>query len=125
MADREKVIKGLEYCSEGNCLGNDCPYKKYQATEWCRSVLEKDAIKLLKEQQHWIPISERKPKSNGVYIVSRWVSDGCERLILADASYFDGTDTWHDDTKINYDAIYDSDRIVAWMPLPEPYRTNT
>lgn len=49
MADLEKVIKGLEYCSEGNCLGNDCPYKKYQATEWCRSVLEKDAIELLKE----------------------------------------------------------------------------
>ena len=49
MADIEKVIKGLGYCSEGNCLGNDCPYKKYQATEWCRSVLEKDAIELLKK----------------------------------------------------------------------------
>ena len=71
MADIEKVIKGLGYCSEGNCLDNDCPYKKYQATEWCRSVLEKDAIELLKEQDERLR-KLQKDKDNLCLEISEW-----------------------------------------------------
>ena len=77
--------------------------------------------KLLKEQPHWVSISERKPKCNGAYIVTRWVSDGCVKKMLSDVAYFNGTDTWYDDCY----TVYDPDRIVAWMPLPEPHRTDT
>lgn len=70
----------------------------------------------------WIPISDKKPRSNGVYIVARWFSDGVEKKILTDACYFDGTYEWHDDTRINHGRVYVTDKIVAWMPLPEPPR---
>ena len=76
-------------------------------------------IELLKEQPKWIPINERKPNSCGVYIVARWFIDGCRMEILTDACYFDGSNTWHDDTRVNHSRPYLTDKIVAWMPLPE------
>lgn len=48
MADREKVIKGLECCAyKKNC--NECPYFKGNAT--CMDDKDKDALELLKEQE--------------------------------------------------------------------------
>ena len=109
--DREKLIKDIEkQMSE--------PTNEYVVLWFSEAEY---VLELLKEQQQWIPISERKPKSKGVYIVSRWVSDGCAKKALSDVAYFNGTDTWYDDCY----TIYDPDRIVAWMPLPEPYRTDT
>lgn len=81
-----------------------------------------EAIKALEQELKWILISERLPKSAGVYIVSRWFSDGEEKAILTDACYFDGTETWHDDTRINHGRSYLDNKIVAWMPLPKPYK---
>ena len=82
---------------------------------FCDAVIE-----LLKEQPKWIPINERKPNSCGVYIVARWFIDGCRRKILTDACYFDGSNTWHDDTRVNHSRPYLTDKIVAWMSLPKP-----
>ena len=79
------------------------------------------AIEALKaEPPKWIPINERKPNSCGVYIVARWFIDGCRREIFTDACYFDGSNTWHDDTRVNHSRPYITDKIVAWMPLPIP-----
>ena len=59
MADREKVIKGLEICSEhGSWHGldcelndayKDCPYRGCETG--CIVTIAKDAISLLKEQE--------------------------------------------------------------------------
>lgn len=53
MADREKVIKGLECCLQTDdvteCQIIDCPYHHWRDT--CTEWLMKDAIKLLKEQE--------------------------------------------------------------------------
>lgn len=49
MADREKVIKGLEHCSSGEgCKG--CPYNKTESGHACLFDCVRDAIPLLKEQ---------------------------------------------------------------------------
>lgn len=74
------------------------------------------------EAQQWIPCSERLPKTSGVYIVARWFGDGFEKRILSDACYFDGSDTWYDDTRLNHGREYVTHKIVAWMPLPSPYK---
>lgn len=70
----------------------------------------------------WIPVSERLPESSGVYTVSRWFSDGEERAILTDANYYDGCGEWYNDNRINWDRELVTDKIVAWMPKPEPYK---
>lgn len=76
-----------------------------------------------KEKAGWIPISERLPKSAGVYIVTREFTDGFECADLADACYFDGTSTWHNDNRINHGREYVDKKIKAWMPLPAPFES--
>ena len=50
MADREKVIKGLEHCSSGDgCKG--CPYSKNESVHVCSFDCIRDAIALLKEHE--------------------------------------------------------------------------
>lgn len=124
MADIEKVIKGLERCLKHTCP--DIYSKEYKECEYTvglycgKDKLLHEALELLKEQPKWIPINERKPNSCGVYIVARWFIDSCRRKILTDACYFDGSNTWHDDTRVNHSRPYLTDKIVAWMPLPNP-----
>ena len=85
-----------------------------------KEVVDVEFIKSLPPVQpkaKWIPVSERLPKSHGTYLVSRYF----ENVILTDACYFDGGHIWHNDNRINHGRDYVTDKIVAWMPLPEPY----
>ena len=79
MADREKVIKGLEICSEhgswhGLCCEDneaykDCPY--HGCETGCVVTIAKDAIALLKEQK----VRDKKKKNNPIYYsaVGNWL----------------------------------------------------
>lgn len=53
MPNREKVIKGLECCTNGEVCISDCPYfKEMSMTDGrCITVLQADALALLKEQE--------------------------------------------------------------------------
>lgn len=64
----------------------------------------------------WIPVSERLPKVADCYRVTRKIGSD----LIVDACFFDGTNTWHNDNRINHERNYLTD-IVAWMPKPEPY----
>lgn len=68
-------------------------------------------------KQRWIPVSDRLPKTHGVYNVTRRI-DGAD---IADSCFYDGQGTWYDDTRINHERKYLHD-ITAWMPLPKPYK---
>lgn len=75
----------------------------------------KGAIELL-EQARWIPVSERLPETDGVYltyIVNPYDSQ-LSYVMLCD--YIGQTWCPVDETASN--------NVVAWMPLPEPYREN-
>ena len=66
------------------------------------------AIKAL-EQTRWIPVSERLPEKDGVYLVT---TTGTNNDIIDIAYYTD--DIWNK-----------ASRIKAWMPLPEPYKVES
>lgn len=55
MPDRDKVIKGLEHCSEDGC--NGCPYDQECELEDGFTALARDAVELLKEQEAIEPIN--------------------------------------------------------------------
>ena len=78
-------------------------------------------VPTIEPEPHWIPCSKALPQKNGVYVVTRNISDGFECRNITDACYFDGADTWHDDTRVNHSREYLTD-VLAWMPLPEPYK---
>lgn len=65
MADREKVIKGLQHCGQPTeCDG--CPYDS--AMGGCFTNLKSDALELLKEQEPANPCSD----------CQEFVCDGCK-----------------------------------------------
>lgn len=70
---------------------------------------------------NWIPVSERLPNICGVYNVTKRVIDGGRRYYITDSCYFDGTNTWHDDNRINFGREY-VNYIIAWQPLPKAYK---
>ena len=72
----------------------------------------------------WIPCSERLPNFAGVYLVTRYFPNNVMNpTYLVDACFFDGTDTWHNDNRINHDRKYLTN-VVAWLEEPEPYKAS-
>lgn len=55
----------------------------------------------------WIPCSERLPEHAGKYLVT---TDGTFGIDVIDIARFENNE-WHKSSK-----------IIAWMPLPEPYK---
>lgn len=74
----------------------------------------------VQSEPHWIPCSERLPKKHGEsYLVT--ISDGA---VYTTALQWDANGKrWYlsffNDGNILVDFI---DDVIAWMPLPEPYR---
>lgn len=79
-----------------------------------------ESFKVLPSEEQWTPVSEELPKENGKYLVS------------VKKSEWDGS-TIHSVRTMTYNKmevapfkwghyeIY-SGKVIAWMPLPEPYR---
>jgi len=65
------------------------------------------AIKALEVEPHWIPVTERLPEVSGCYLVS--VKNDHERRYSKTAWF--GKDAW-----------FARQDVIAWMPLPEPYK---
>lgn len=65
----------------------------------------------------WIPCSERLPEAGKRYLVSAiWKDKDFEKSAVYDAVY--GSDgLWH---SYNYDPV--SYKVIAWQPLPEPFK---
>ena len=77
------------------------------------TVIDKDdaihQIKALPSAQQWIPCSERLPRTKDDYIIT----------------VKDKYGTWTDYVEWSADYHwwgYDDDMVIAWMPLPEPYK---
>jgi hypothetical protein len=98
-----------EIINEINCLlseldnGDDAvSYLTQNDVNWL-----KENIKALEQEQKWTPVIEELPKKDGLYLVSV-KNDHLRRYSKT---------CWYSDK--NWFARQD---VVAWMPLPEPYR---
>lgn len=58
----------------------------------------------------WIPITERLPERDGLYIVTFDGELVGQKEPFASTNYFENGQ-WDD-----------GDSVIAWMPLPEPYK---
>lgn len=75
----------------------------------------------------WIPISERLPEANGRYLVTRGLNvcgSLWNRIYIANYSDLMGIKSvrgwWRGNVgKSDFERLND---VLAWMPLPEPYR---
>ena len=137
--ERDRILKALEQEPCDDCISRQavidalcdtCELYHRNGEQTCLSKCESYHFlatlpSVNPQEPKWIPVSERLPKSDGVYIVTREFTDGFECVDLADACYFDGTSIWHNDNRINHDREYVDKKIKAWMPLPEPYKAES
>ena len=102
--DKNKLSEAMEKLAEFE--------EKEKCGEWLDAIeLAKIAIAL--QSQKWIPCSERLPKKpergESGYIVQK------KRVSEPFSAYWDG-DRW---TNEDDDVI---EEVMAWMPLPDPYK---
>lgn len=83
----------------------------YDITIHCESEEEQEkAIELIKSRQ-WIPCSERMPERDQICIVTDETRKCAYEYGFHDETY-DNETGW----------TYLGHKIIAWMPLPEPYK---
>lgn len=75
---------------------------------------EEEAVLNICKIGHWIPVSERLPEKNGVYIVSY---EDSVRLL----EWFNGKWFFYPSNP----AREETGTITAWMPLPKPYKAES
>lgn len=87
----------------------------------------REILEQLPPAQQWIPVSERLPETSGRYLVTRGLN-ACgamwNRVYIANYSDLMGIKSekiwWQGNVgKSDFERI---DDVIAWMPLPEPYK---
>ena len=75
----------------------------------------RERIQSLSTAQQWIPCSEGLPKARRSVILSTkdWSGEGC---------YWETTEHHVIWKGYRWNATYWDDEVIAWMPLPEPYK---
>ena len=92
-------------------MGNFLQYQRAE-NKLEREVAERiENFKAELNSSEWIPCSERLPEEGGNYLVSGVWGSGKEAVGECDFSVNDG----YFRTAWNFD-------VIAWMPLPEPYK---
>lgn len=118
--------------AENNCI--KCAEEHRQLAEWLKE------LKQLREQTRWIPISKGLPKDLEPVNIT-WVNhnpgsdyaDIKDKAFTATGVYFNGQWYWWStlctdilaEYSHNYDDVIDDDiEIIAWQPLPLPYKAD-
>lgn len=82
-------------------------------------------MKMIQEQpkaDEWIPCSERLPEEDGIYIVDDRVFNS---PWIHTAGFMVSSKAWCENHGVYYDdkyGRYEDGRVIAWQPLPEPWR---
>lgn len=83
-------------------------YKPY-ATIVCKTEEDFKNIQNALEKQTWISVEDRLPEDNTrVLVYCEWE---CEHIALR------RNNVWVGEVE-----VYNDDEVLAWMPLPEPYK---
>ena len=107
---KEEIIDGLYEIKNWKCNGDSKMH----------SII-REAIDLL-EQTSWIPVSERLPEENGQYLITvKYKPEKDYEDIYAEhGEWADGQ--WD---MFCFGHCGEVEGIVAWMPLPQPYSSES
>ena len=72
-------------------------------------------------EPHWIPVTERLPETTDAVLTTYIVNGDRSRRYVEESSYYGNDESWGspwDEYRIAGTRI----EVIAWMPLPEPYK---
>ena len=88
-------------------------------TDWYTPTIIKTLEELPHAQPHWIPCSERLPRTEDFMIITILDDGGDIPIIYSDFGWYASVGGfWVVDNETRKD-------VIAWMPLPEPYGGDT
>lgn len=112
---REEAIEILsDMRAEYNLFGDEKEATRYHVLSW--------AIQNMKAAQQWIPVSERLPEKVTLpqfgeeYPIVIFCTN--KEVHIGFYEYFRGGRWWH----YTADDEYIVNGVIAWMPLPEPWK---
>lgn len=127
---REDAIRAIEFgishivSFDGN--GQRTNYFESENAELAKAI---ERVKEIPSANQWIPCSERLPEDTGDYLV--WALFVCEEYPTYSIVHYDADceafGEWNDFYDTHTLGFLDSEfeeieGVIAWMPLPEPYR---
>ena len=121
MREVEKMSKDLMiyFDEEGVAKAYD---DTYDITIHCESEEEQQkAIEQLKSLQ-WIPCSERLPENSDEVLTTYIVNGNKNKRYTETATYYDGDDGYWSSPWDEYRVAGTRIDVIAWMPLPKPYK---
>lgn len=118
-SEEELYCKGMVFYLKDIDVMSECDYCIHVEMCGWRKSLEDRGCDFFDEGNNWIPVKERLPEEND-YKSCYEVADGAvlwtnEDGLVGMGYYYESTKRWSD---INDCPI----SVIAWMPLPEPYR---
>lgn len=81
---------------------------KIYDNQWLREAIDM-AIEALSADAEWIPCSEKLPEKEELVLVTVW-----NDVVIAWRNRYGGWES------VEY--MYEKGDVIAWMPLPKPYR---
>ena len=94
----------------------------YDITIHCESKEVQDEVKrALQNVPHWIPCSERLPETTDAVLTTYIVNGDRSRRYVEESSYYGDYESWSSPWD-EYRVAGTSIEVIAWMPLPEPYK---
>lgn len=117
MIDEKKLIEELEKIYETDEENIDCTLSDFAYHVF-------DCIKQQPKVGEWIPVSERLPnKEEYLKDDGRFMLDDGNRRYQGLFDIYDGKFKFTKHISgLNYE-LFEDNCVVAWMPLPDPYRT--
>lgn len=112
-----KYLPWGEHIVDENTLWKEHTYPsepiEIQFTEWIVGFVKKYFAE--PKTGEWIPVSDRLPKARESVILStkEWTGEGC---------YWETTKHHVIWKGYGWNATYWDDEVIAWMPLPEPWK---
>lgn len=117
--NRQELLDGIEELKQSPWFKNgedkqDIQHYGYLERKEAVEVVTDLCIK--KEPSAWIPVSERLPEESGEYLVVAF-NPYSGRPFVDLSHYFIGN--------VINNGFYKAYEVIAWMPLPQPYKVES
>ena len=112
--------------AEGDCISRQEALKicrRYWHPTFNPIMEEIEKLPSVQPEQRWIPVTERLPENDNEVLITVW--DAEDDYVEVYKGFYQGHEWWtqwcHGCSKIK-DEPCGENIVIAWMPLPEPYR---